>query len=56
MTERRRLPNRRPAETFKLEVGDPEAIRKALCRDSQGRASGPLAAVLDMIAAEEGAP
>ena len=28
---------------------DPEAIRKALCRDSQGRPSGPLAAALDLI-------
>jgi hypothetical protein len=29
---------------------DPETIRKALCRDSQGRASGPLGAVLDQLA------
>jgi hypothetical protein len=29
---------------------DPEAIRKALCRDSQGRASGPLGVALDLIA------
>jgi hypothetical protein len=29
---------------------DPETIRKALCRDSQGRASGPLGVVLDRIA------
>jgi hypothetical protein len=28
---------------------DPEIIRKALSRDSQGRASGPLAAALDII-------
>jgi len=104
MTERRRLPNRRPAETFMLEVGglaytctagrfpdgsigelflnnhksnsaadtnardaaitfsiaiqhgaDPEAIRKALCRDSQGRPSGALAAALDILM-EEPAP
>ena len=27
-----------------------ETIRRALCRDSHGRASGPLAAVLDIIA------
>jgi ribonucleoside-diphosphate reductase alpha chain len=102
MTERRRLPNRRLAETFELEVAglkytatvgrfpdgsigelfltnhksnsaadtnardaaiafsiavqhgaDPEVIRKALCRDSQGRASGPLGAALDAIAESE---
>jgi hypothetical protein len=29
---------------------DPETIRRALCRDSQGRASGPLGAALDRIA------
>ena len=95
---RERLPNRRLAETFQIEVADlkytcsvgrfadgrigelflsnhktnsqadtnardaaivfsialqfgadPEAIRKALCRDSQGRPSGPLAAALDLI-------
>jgi hypothetical protein len=32
--------------------GDVEAIRRALCRDSQGRPLGPLAAALDLIAAE----
>jgi ribonucleoside-diphosphate reductase alpha chain len=96
---RRRLPDRRAAETFDLEVAglcyvctvgrfadgrlgeiflqnhksnsaadtnardsaivfsiavqcgaDPETIRKALCRDSQGRASGPLGAALDLLA------
>jgi hypothetical protein len=96
---RRRLPNRRSAETFELEVGglkytatigrhadgsigevflnnhktnsqadtnardsaivcsialqfgaDLETICKALCRDSQGRASGPLGQALDLIA------
>jgi hypothetical protein len=31
---------------------DPEVIRKALCRDSQGRASGPLGTALDLIAGE----
>src|SRR5437764_13962046 len=41
---------------------DPETIRRALCRDSQGRASGPLGAALDRIAgltivrSDEGAP
>jgi hypothetical protein len=98
MTGRNRLPNRRPAESFELEVegllytatvgrfpdgkigelflnnhksnssadtaaresaivfsiaiqhgADPETIRRALCRDSQGRASGPLGAALDII-------
>jgi hypothetical protein len=38
-----------------LQYGTPlEAIRQALCRDSQGRASGPLGCALDLIA--EGAP
>jgi hypothetical protein len=95
---RKRLPNRRPAESFELEVeglrytatvgrfsdgsigelflnnhrsnssadtaaresaivfsiaiqhgADPEAIRRALCRDSHGRASGPLGTALDII-------
>jgi hypothetical protein len=30
---------------------DPEVIRRALCRDGQGRASGPLAAALDAVTA-----
>ena len=33
---------------------DLETIRKALCRDARGNASGPLGAALDIIA--EGAP
>ena len=98
-TTRQRLPDRRLAETFELEVGglcytatigrfadgrvgeiflsnhransaadtnardsaivcsialqfgaDLEVIRRALCRDSHGRASGPLGAALDIIA------
>jgi hypothetical protein len=98
MTERHRLPNRRPSETFALEcaglkytatisrfndgrVGeiflsnykggshadtaardaaiacsialqfgaDIETIRKALCRDGRGNASGPLGAALDIL-------
>jgi ribonucleoside-diphosphate reductase alpha chain len=98
MTSRNRLPNRRPAETFELEIqglrytatvgrfsdgtigelflnnhrsnsaadttardsaivlsialqhgADAEAIRRALCRDGQGRASGPLGHALDLI-------
>ena len=31
---------------------DIETIRKALCRDSHGRASGPLGAALDLIMGE----
>jgi hypothetical protein len=39
------------AFSFAVQYGaDPEAIRSALSRDSQGRASGPLGAVLDIIA------
>ena len=101
MTERRRLANRRLAETFDFEVAglrytctigrftdgsiaelflsnhrnnsaadtnardaaivfsfavqhdaDPEAVRRALSRDGQGRANGPLGVALDLIAAE----
>jgi len=33
---------------------DTEVIRRALSRDSQGRASGPLGAALDLILAERG--
>jgi hypothetical protein len=41
--------------SFAVQHGaDAEKIRKALCRDSQGRALGPLGAVLDLIA--ESAP
>jgi hypothetical protein len=42
------------AITFSIAVqhgADPEVIRKALCRDSQGRPSGPLAAALDLLGA-----
>jgi hypothetical protein len=102
MSGRRRLPNRRLAETFELEVAglryictvgrfpdgaigelflsnhksnsqadtnardaaitfsiavqhgaDPESIRKALCRDADGRASSPLGTALDHIADQE---
>jgi hypothetical protein len=47
------------AITFSIAVqhgADPEIIRKALCRDGQGRASGPLAAALDLIAGDRGKP
>jgi hypothetical protein len=102
MNRRERLPNRRLAETFDIEVAglhytatvsrfadgrigevflnnhksnsaadtnardsaivfsiavqhgaDPEVIRRALCRDSQGKASGPLGKALDAIAEQE---
>jgi hypothetical protein len=42
------------AITFSIAVqcgADPEVIRRALCRDGQGRASGPLGVALDAIAA-----
>jgi hypothetical protein len=40
--------------SFALQHGaDVEAIRKALCRNSQGRALGPLGTALDLLAAEE---
>jgi hypothetical protein len=39
------------AFSFAIQCGaDPEQIRTALCRDSQGNASGPLGAALDLIA------
>ena len=44
------------AITFSIAVqhgADPETIRSALCRDSHGRASGPLAAALDLIMGNE---
>ena len=31
---------------------DPEIIRKALCRDARGNASGPLGAALDRLAGQ----
>ena len=43
------------AITFSIAVqhgADPELIRRALCRNSDGSASGPLGAALDIIAAE----
>jgi hypothetical protein len=41
------------AITFSIAVqhgADPEVIRRALCRDSLGRPTGPLATALDLIA------
>jgi ribonucleoside-diphosphate reductase alpha chain len=40
--------------SFAIQHGaDPHAIRRALCRDSQGRASGPLGAALDLLFGDE---
>jgi hypothetical protein len=42
--------------SFALQHGaDVESIRKALCRDSHGRALGPVSAALDLLADESGA-
>ena len=42
--------------SFALQYGaDIESIRKALCRDSHGRALGPVSAALDLLADESGA-
>jgi len=44
------------AITFSIAVqhgADPEAIRRALSRDSRGRASGPLGAALDLLFGDE---
>jgi hypothetical protein len=44
------------AITFSIAVqhgADPEVIRRALSRDSHGRATGPLGAALDLISVEE---
>ena len=39
--------------SFALQHGaDIESIRRALCRDSQGRALGPIAMALDLLASE----
>jgi hypothetical protein len=41
------------ATSIALQHGaDPEVIRRALCRDSQGNASGPLGAALDFVVKE----
>jgi hypothetical protein len=47
------------AITFSIAIqhsADPETIRRALCRDSQGRASGPLGTALDLLAVKEDSP
>src|SRR5262249_48663918 len=42
------------AFSFAIQHGaDPHAIRRALCRDSHGHASGPLAAALDLLLGDE---
>lgn len=41
------------AFSFAVQHGaDPEAIRRALCRDANGNASGPLGAALDRLTDE----
>jgi hypothetical protein len=43
--------------SFALQHGaDVDAMRRALARDSQGRAIGPVGAALDVLATGEGAP
>lgn len=42
------------AFSFAVQHGaDAEAIRKALCRDSDGQPLGPLAVLLDLLAADD---
>ena len=44
------------AITFSIAVqhgADPETIRSALCRDADGKASGPLDVALDLILGQE---
>jgi hypothetical protein len=44
------------AITFSIAVQhgvDPETIRRAVCRDSHGRASGPLGTAMDIIFEQE---
>jgi hypothetical protein len=51
---RRHLPNR-ANEVIAAQFGTPiDVIRSALTRDERGKASGPLGAVLDILAADEG--
>jgi hypothetical protein len=41
------------AFSFAVQHGaDPEIIRRALCRDARGNASGPLGCALDMLAVQ----
>jgi hypothetical protein len=50
---RQRLPSRRGAivASIALQFGaDVDTIRKALCRDVRGNASGPLGVALDIVA------
>ena len=44
------------AITFSIAIqhgADPETIRRAVCRDSHGRASGPLGTAMDIIFEQE---
>jgi hypothetical protein len=46
----------RVAASLALQYGCPaEVLRRAVARDSQGNASGPLGAALDRIATDDGA-
>jgi hypothetical protein len=43
------------AFSFAVQHGaDADAIRRSLCRDSRGQASGPLGTALDLLAGTEG--
>ena len=45
------------AFSFAVQHGaDPEVIRRALCRDSNGRANSPLGRALDLLAEAESRP
>jgi len=45
------------AFSFAVQHGaDPEVILRALCRDSNGRANGPLGRALDLLAEAESRP
>lgn len=45
------------AASLALQFGCPvETLRKALCRDARGKATGPLGGALDVLAMKDGAP
>jgi hypothetical protein len=48
-----RIPIKKNAGGCLQHGADVETIRRALCRDSRGRASGPLGAALDMLGARQ---
>jgi hypothetical protein len=52
-----RFPDGRVAPSYAVALqcgADIETIRKALCRDSHGQASGPLGVALDLLADDGG--